>query len=344
MKKNYPHGGGTPDFPCRFDVSANVNPFGPPDEVVTAVKNAAAGIGSYPDAHCRALRAKAAEVFGVPAENLLFGNGAAELIYAFAHTLPRGSRALTVEPTFCEYRTACAAAGVVTDGFKLDASNGFEPGAKIAYAAGKGYSAVFMCTPNNPTGVLASPETVSSVAAVGVPFLCDLSFIGLCRDPDIYDLPAMVRKYPNAVFLRSFTKSFAMPGIRLGCAICGDETLLERMSEQTQCWNVSSVAQEAGIAALGRVDHVIRCAETLNAERERLARVISETGVKVFRSDANFLLCRHDHPVAELLAAKGIKVRDCSNFFGLDGSYFRVAVRNRFENDELAKALKEVLK
>lgn len=344
IKANNPHGGDVYTNRGRIDFSANINPFGPPERIKTALEDALRSCAVYPDAYCRALVRATELAKGLPRGSVLFGNGAAELIYSFAYALPAGTRALVVEPAFCEYSLALAAAGAEAKRCVLSAEDGFASRAEDILSCAKGCGALFVCTPGNPTGALLEPAALEKLAQSGKRVLCDISFLDFARGGDIYRTAGMIKEYPNIVFLYSYTKSFAIPGVRLGAAVCGDAEFLEAMAGKTQCWNVSVPAQAAGLAALECGEWLKESAARIRAERERFSAALVSAGAKVYKSEANFLLVQTKKPAVRALAEKGITVRDCSGFFGLNDRFFRAAVRGKEDNDLLAAALTEVLK
>ena len=388
INKKSPHGGDIYERPEALDFSANINPYGPPEKVREAMRDSIERANDYPDPYCRKLREKTALSKGVPADSILFGNGAAELIYQFAYALPKGKAALIVSPTFCEYEAALYAAGVGAEHFLLPSGNGFVPDdvwvkelvrwisksenmekmvskneitqerlTKNRIAAKNiaprrvlendipegEIDTVFVCSPNNPTGIMLPPEMIERIADTGVRVFCDLSFLDFSDKKEIYDIPDLIRRYPNIVFLFSFTKSFAIPGIRLGCAVCSDRDFLERMSEKAQCWNVSVIAQAAGIAALDCGEWLEESVEKIKAEREYLFMELGDCGLRIYESSANFLLLYSERNLVKALSGKGIQVRDCSDYVGLSEGFFRVAVRKREENERLIRAVREII-
>ena len=186
-------------------------------------------------------------------------------------------------------------------------------------------------------------EMIERIADTGVRVFCDLSFLDFSDKKEIYDIPDLIRRYPNIVFLFSFTKSFAIPGIRLGCAVCSDRDFLERMSEKAQCWNVSVIAQAAGIAALDCGEWLEESVEKIRTERDFLRTELAGSGLKVYESRANFLLLYSERNLVKALSEKGVQVRDCSDYVGLSEGFFRVAVRKREENERLIRAVREII-
>ena len=338
-----PHGGDVYTNKVRMDFSANLNPAGTPREVTEALIKAAQSCGAYPDPYCAALREKIARYEGVSGESVLCGNGAAELIYAFAYALPKGEKALIVSPTFCDYEAALAAAGIEAEHYVLSEKDGFRVTDALPDADIAKYGAVFLCSPNNPTGFTVDAGIVRALAQTGVRLFLDLCFLDLTDEPDKYDVPALLRDFPNVAVLRAFTKSFAMAGVRLGYLLCADGAFLTEMSKKTQCWNVSSLAQAAGVAALDCGNWLRGSVKEIHREREKLAEGLRALGVRVYPGEANFLLLYSETDLYGELLQRGVLIRDCSNYVGLRKGFYRIAVRTPEENAALLTAVKEAL-
>ena len=345
LNEKSPHGGDVyANRSVTLDFSANVNPFGMPDPVRDALRRAADACVPYPDPYCTELREKLALAEGVPARQILVGSGAAELIYQFAYSLPRERPVLLTAPTFCEYERALRAAGVPFEYYLMKPSDGYRLTDDLLTLDLTRFGAVILCSPNNPTGITAGPEIVEAVAATGVRLFCDLCFLDLTSAPGRYGVPSLLARRPNVLVLRAFTKSFAMAGVRLGYALCADTAFLAVMAEKTQCWNVSTLAQKAGIAALDCRPWLDDCVRRIAEEREALAAGLRSLGTVVFPGEANYLLFRTDPDIPAKLLARGILVRDCSDYVGLGAGFVRVAVRTRAENERLLNELSEVLR
>lgn len=347
MDKNNPHGGDIYGRKIALDFSANVNPFGTPQAVRQAVFDAAQGVSAYPDAYCRALRRALSAHEGVPYEMIICGNGAADLIYSFAYAVRRERPACSVlipQPTFSEYETAACAAGLAVRSYLLREERGFAPDEEILSQINEETGAVFLCTPNNPTGILCSPATIRGLAetcrAVGARLFLDCCFLDLSDEPDSYEIPRFVRDFPNVFVLRAFTKSYGMAGLRLGYGLCADGGFLDEMSACAPCWNVSGIAQAAGIAALSCGEELLRFRALIAEERPYLAGALSALGFEVFPGTANFLFFRAPGTLADALAAVGILIRSCENYRGLGAGYYRIAVRTHEENVRLIAAAK----
>ncbi len=338
-----PHGGDIYDAAPEADFSASLNPRRMPEPVRRALLASVEKCVFYPDPYCRELRAAIGKFEGVPEGSILCGAGASELLYQYAAALPEGGPALIVAPAFSEYASALKAAGRGVEYHVLTGENGFRLTGDILKRDLSRYCAVFVCSPANPTGVTVEPELIRAIAETGVRLLLDLCFLDLTGRPGRYGIPSLLAEFPNVAVLRSPTKSFAIPGARLGYMLSSDAGLLERISRRGQCWNVSVPAQMAGVAAMGCGEWLRASVKEITAERERLFAGLQELGLTVYPGEANFLLLYSDAELLTPLAQRGIAVRDCSNFVGLDRGYYRVAVRTREENDRLLAALREVL-
>ena len=344
LNEKNPHGGDIYTHKILLDFSANINPFGIPETVRKAAVDAIDDCTAYPDPYCRVLRKRLSEGERVPEEWVLCGNGAADLIYSFAYSLPKHRPVLIVSPTFSEYETALSAAGIKADHFMLSEHNGFVLDDSILNVDFSKYSTLFVCTPNNPTGITVRPELIEKLAETGIKLFCDMCFMDLTVSPQLYDVPVLLQKYPNLVVLKAFTKSFAIPGLRLGYVLCSDRELMAAMAEKAPCWNVSIPAQAAGCTALSCKDWLSDCVRKIEEERERVAGELKSMGLKVYTGEANFLLIYSEKDLYSGLLERGILVRDCSNYKGLQKGFIRIAIRRKEENDQLLDAMREVLK
>ena len=327
----------------QLDFSVNTNPLGLPGAIKQALSARADEFVRYPDPHCRALCAAIAQAEGVPPEWVLCGNGAADLIFRLGLAVkPR--RALVCAPTFSEYERSLAQTGCEITRHKLAESDGFALTERILADIEPGVDMIFLCQPNNPTGRLISADLLAEIlrraqgiGAVAVVDECFLDFTGGLSCKSL--LPVMDR----LIVLKAFTKIYAMAGLRLGYLLCANADLRGRIVEAGACWSVSVPAQIAGEAALTLADWKADARRLIEAERAYLAGAMQELGVAVYPSDANFLLCKSDSPLYDTLLAKGILIRACGNFKGLDERFFRVAVRTHDDNVCLIEAIKEVI-
>lgn len=346
------HGGDWAGFEAEYgrpplDFSANVSPLGVPEGVQRAIAEAASGADRYPDPLCRALTGALAEAEGLPGTWILCGNGAADLIWRMAAAL-RPRRALLLAPTFAEYEAALGSVGCQVDRYTLSEGMDFTPDAEILQAITATTGIVFLCEPNNPTGRTTPMPLLEQILArcnaVGAVLVVDECFGNFLDDPREHTLVPQLARHPRLVLLKAFTKLYAMAGVRLGYALCSDPALLAGLRAAGSPWSVSSLAQAAGIAALRETDYVRRVQELIRCQRPLLEQGLRQLGLRVVPGQANYLLFRSPVPLAEPLRRRGILLRSCGNYPGLDDSWYRTAVRTEGENRRLLTALAEVLR
>lgn len=329
-----------------LDFSANISPLGVPKGVQEALRKAAAQADRYPDPLCRELREALSEREGVPAAHILCGSGAADLIFRAVLAL-RPKRALVTAPTFAEYAAALESAGCAVLCHPLRAEEDFRIRADFLDAIVPGIDLVFLCEPNNPTGVTTEPALLLRILErcreTGTRVVVDECFIDFLDDPEAHTLKGALQKFSNLLILKAFTKLYGMAGVRLGYALCADTGFLERMRLAGQPWEVSSLAQSAGLAALKETDYVWAVRELTAAERPWLANRLRGLGLRVIPGEANYLLFQSETPMCEPLRQRGILLRSCGNYIGLDNTWYRAAVRIREDNQRLVAALEEVL-
>lgn len=329
----------------RLDYSSSINPLGTPKKAIAAVKMSANSlVQTYPDPECRELKKSLSRYLGIDSEWFTLGNGAIEIIYWFAHTTTsvRG-RVVIPTPTFCEYEVASQKVGaevtlVPLNNFDLDTD-------KIIEKA-RGANAVFLCNPNNPTGMLATKQIMKIIENIdsSTKILLDECFIELADNPEANTMIDQISEFDNLVILRSLTKSFGLAGLRVGYSVC-NPTLAKRLSTNKIPWNVNSLAQVAGVAALRERRCLSKARALIKKERRFLHDNIEKLeSFHPIRSDSNFFLVhlqgRNSTQFRDrLLKKSGVLVRDCSTFTGMGAQYIRIAIKKHSENVLLLKAL-----
>lgn len=345
------HGGDWAGYRAEFgrdalDFSANVSPLGLPAGVAAAITNALPTADRYPDPLCRELRAALAGAEGVPADWILCGNGAADLIFRLALAV-RPRRALLPAPTFAEYEAALQTVGCAVQRVFLREENEFAVTEEFIDAVTPETDIVFLCQPNNPTGQVTSPALVERLvrrcAECGAVLVVDECFLDFLPDRDAWTAKQLLRDAPQLIILKAFTKLYAMAGVRLGYALCGDATLLEKMRGAGQPWAVSSLAQAAGLAALQETAYAGAVRALIAEQRPRMAAGLRALGLRVMDGQANYLLFRATPDLGEKLRRRGAVVRSCANYPGLDAAWYRTAVRTAEENTRLLQIMGEIL-
>lgn len=338
------HGGDIYSREIKLDFSANLNPSGMPESVKNALINSMSEWESYPDPLCRELRCALSEYENFPAENIVCGNGAADLIYRLVSAV-NPKKAVITAPSFSEYEKALTENKTEITRYYLLEKSDFILDEGILNVLDGSVDMLFLCSPNNPTGQLV-PEKILKAAAEkclenNIVFICDECFLPFVTDSKCKS----IRRFMNEkiVILKAFTKIYAMAGLRLGYALFGDKKLAEKVQNTGQYWSVSTPAQLAGIAALQEKDYIEKTVELIKKEREFLMAELIKFGFKVFNSEANFIFFRCEFPLDEVLLKEKIAVRNCSNYEGLSEGYYRIAVRNHEENTMLISAVRRCL-
>lgn len=341
----YVHGGDIYRNRVTLDFSVNVNPLGTPEAVRTAVRQAADNLSAYPDPYCSQLRERLAAVLHTSEDWILCGNGAAELIYQLTAAL-RPAQALLPVPSFADYETALKAAGCVPAFLPLLREEGFLLTKRILPAITRETGLVMLCSPNNPTGRRIDRVLLERILErcrdTGTWLFLDECF-GDLADPPAPSLADALRPGDRVFLLKAFTKTYAITGLRLGYAICPHPEMTGRICHSSQPWNVSSLAQAAGIAALDCPEWPEKARQLITREKNYLYRELRGLGIFVLPGDANYLLLSGVPQLFERLLKKGILIRNCENYRGLTTGDFRIAVRTHEENKALIETIREVI-
>lgn len=337
------HGGDIYRNEVELDVSINVNPLGMPERVREALLQAVKDCTKYPDPEVERLTRSVRKAIGIKETSILFGNGASELFQAVMHTI-RPGKVLIPVPSFYgyEYATRCVDSEIHYYGMKKE--NGYSLDETIFAELEKGVDLVFLANPNNPTGCLIDGNLLERVIRYcrekQIYVVLDECFIEFCEE-GVSMLPKL-KEYPNLILVRAFTKIFAIPGVRIGYLLSENVALVEKIKCHLPEWNISTFAEAAGVACASETDFIDRTKAFLKEERAFLAEGLKKAGFVVYNGAANFLLVQTEIPLYEELLRRKILVRDCSNFRGLGQGFYRIAVKNREENEKLLERIGEI--
>ncbi|WP_192036435.1 threonine-phosphate decarboxylase CobD [Halomonas sp. YLGW01] len=333
---------GLPAEQPLIDFSANLNPLGPPAWLGDWLAGAAGRLAHYPTPDDDAPAKAIAECNGLAPEQVLVTNGGAEAIY-LAAALHAGGRALIVEPTFSEYRLACAHYGLSVESMALCGET-FELDVDEAEQAMANASVLFLCRPNNPTGTLVPRASLERLLArgreTGTTLVVDEAFVDFS---DAEPLTPLLATAPNLVLLRSLTKLYDLPGLRLGYLLGAPERVARARGLQMP-WSVNALALGLVSPLLADADYLARTHDWLSGVRPGLPEAVRTLGYAVPATQANFfLLDGKDAAEAEALFAfllrRGLLARHTHNFPGLDGRWLRLALRDGPDNVRLLEAL-----
>jgi threonine-phosphate decarboxylase len=335
--------GGAHASDSLIDFSVSTNPFGPPPEVLEAYHKASATIASYPEPYAATLTGAIAGHLGVMPGNVLAGNGSIQLIYLIARVL-RPKRPFIVIPTFSEIANSLLILGATPASIRLRRERDFQLDTRdIDDVLAHGADALFLGRPNSPTGSMLDLVDVAAIAGRCAHHRCwcviDEAFIEFADEPT--SAVVLVKQYPRLIVIRSMTKLYAIPGLRLGYMV-GSSEIVAELGRALEPWSVSGPAAAVGLACLAQPDRwrdEIR--NTLRVERTYLEQQLGMLPeFTVFPSKANFLMFEVSRPEAFTLhlLQHGIMVRDLASLPGAGPGLFRIAVRSRADNDRLIEA------
>ncbi len=334
-----------------IDLSANINPFGPPQGVWESLNESLKEIVSYPDPECLALRTALASHLELPLEEIMVGNGAGELIFTIVNALKPRKVAIPL-PTFSEYERAARSVGAEVCYITLGAEgwNGCHLTKEQWSETLKDCDLLFLCSPHNPTGSVLQQEAFAQIlklcAEMDCKILFDESFFDFLPPGQYTSARSYLRNYKHLIVLYSLTKFYSIPGLRLGAAFA-ERSLLAQFEGFRDPWSVNALAQKAGISALKDQKYSDEVRNKIEASRSYFYHEFEAACfnyLRIYPSAVNFALLKVlDSSISELipyLGKRGILVRDCRNFAGLQGDFIRVAIKDIPAMQKLIEGLK----
>ena len=329
-----------------IDFSSNITPLGIPNSVKLIIKKNLDKIQFYPDPKSENVISSLEKYTHLSKSNIIVGNGAIEILYNFCFAfLSKTTKVLIHVPTFQEYETAVKLSNCKISYFKsLNLSTNIDSFISQIPKSG----CIFLCNPNNPTGELLSKKELLSIIIVAkklktIVFI-DECFIELVPKSN-ESVISYVKKYDNLFILRSLTKSFGLPGLRIGYA-CGSQQIIKILQKIKIPWSVNSLAQDAANAVIKNTSYLKKSNIIIKKELKYLEDNISIlNGFECISSSTNFILIKTKYDSTKLqtkLLKNKILIRDCKNFRGLDNHYIRIAVKSHKDNVKLVKALEKI--
>ena len=351
------------------DFSANINPLGPSQRGLDALNAQLRYISHYPDATNDDVLNAIADTYGMDKHQIIVGNGAAELLYAICR-LPGYTGAFVPAPGFSEYKEALEASKIpVRDIFyrPREDDNG-KPYFEVPYLALETFAAelkgqdgriiVFLGNPNNPDGTLLDKDHIRTVASMlkdaNSLLVIDESFIDFVGNDPLQDnehsMRSLVNEFDNIIVVHSFTKFYAVPGLRIGAAFA-NKTLITQLQQYIPSWSVNTLAQAYTKAALNDVDYIKLTKQELNEERAFMYNALDALeGVTVYPPSTNFILFQVNQEgitanyINEELKKYNMIVRNCDSYVGLTNHWVRIAIKDHETNIKLVDKLTDILK
>lgn len=351
---NNNHGGDIYKYNNILDFSANVNPLGTPKSVKAAIIDSLDNISAYPQMYCDILRMKIAQYYNnyfdmadnaIDSNNIICGNGAADLIYRYALAI-KPSSAAVISPCFSEYEEALMCAGCENiDHYMLDTDD-FTVKNDILKVLDSKVDVIFLCNPNNPTGIVIPSDIICGIVdrceKNNIKIFIDECFLDFLENDKELSYIKKIKQHKKIFILRAFTKIYAMAGIRLGYGITADCELIESMYRNGAPWNVSTAAQAAGIAALKEEDYIRKTRQLIHKEKNYIYQEFDKLGIKYWKGAADYIFFKSYDDIKEALIKDNILIRDCSNYYNLTSGYYRIAVKKHEDNVRLINALKNI--
>lgn len=353
MAGTHKHGGNPVDDLLRFnlperkiiDFSVNLNPLGMPGIITKNWGSLIRVAQNYPDIEGRGIADFYTYKTGIPASEFLAGNGSAELIYLIPRVL-RFKKVLIPEPSFYDYKRASVLAGAKVAGLPIDPGSNFSfPSVRELKNIIGECDAVWIGRPNNPTAGMCPKDTILELAAQFPEkyFIIDEAFIQFVDNWKEESLISSER-LPNILIIHSFTKFYAVAGLRMG-GVIGHRDTINNLKECKEPWSINGIAEKVALLLMDCEDYENASKEYVSRERKRIFNILNEIDrVTTFPSCANFFLCRWEKTknlddLIEYLLMNGIYIRDCRNFPGLEDNYFRFGIRSAVDNNILMSLL-----
>jgi len=369
MDEHGQHGGNVREMAQKWgldeadilDFSANINPLGMPASLKQAIVNRLDLAESYPDPEYQRLHARLARHHHCPASWILAGNGATELIFDLASLL-RHKTVLLLTPGFGEYRRALQWMDYQLEEYPLVEEDDFRPDQRLLAALRPGIDCVFLCTPNNPTGQLIETSLLLAVAQrceqLSIMLVVDEAFMDFI--PDGVSLTDHLARFSQVFVLRSLTKFYAIPGLRLGYMVSSNTATMARLRQRRPPWTLNAFAALAGEILLDDRDYQQATWRWLEQEQAILTAGLHRIPqLRVWQPTANYIFFRCLCPTLDLQAALlspdvttgGAEtitplprplIRSCANYPGLNGDFYRVAIKGPEDNQLLLHELQRV--
>lgn len=329
-----------------IDFSVNINPLGVSEKVIKKVHEVLGDIIKYPEIDGKSTRNIIAEKLDFKSEEIILGNGATELIYLFARAI-KPKKVLIIQPTFNEYKRAFKLneATVVNFINKWEDDFDIDIDSLILKIRNEKPKVLVLCNPNNPTGGQIKLNKLKIILEelnkINSYMLLDESFIDFSENKS---LESLINNY-NIFILRSMTKYYAIPGLRLGFGL-GNKKLIDLLNAYKEPWTINSLSLSIVESLLDDYEYINKTKEWYVKEKEYLYQEIKKLDkIKIYESDTNFFICKLENSKSkelnDFLLNEKIYIRTCEDFIGLDETFFRIAVKNHYDNVKLIESLRE---
>ncbi|TCO79500.1 threonine-phosphate decarboxylase CobD [Marinisporobacter balticus] len=332
-----------------IDFSANINPLGVPKSFKKALVENMDVIENYPDPEYNTLIEDIATYHGLEKEYITVGNGATEVIFSMISNL-KPKKSLILAPTFLEYERALLRSGSYVNYYYLKEENNFQVDEQFLEAIDEKLDLVVICNPNNPTSQLIGREEMTKILECckkkNINLMIDEAFTDFVDDPNSVSMMPFIKDYDNLYIIKALTKFYALAGLRIGYGITVNVNLLEKIKDHKEPWTINSYAAMAGMVLKDK-DYIKESRAWILSERAYFYDALKKIDkIKVYKPASNYILFQllnEKKDIREALLQKKILIRSCNNYKNLDPSFYRIAIKNREQNEKFINAFKEVL-
>ena len=325
-----------------IDFSASINPYGIDPNLKDILKESIDILVHYPNQDYSEIKALINRKHDVSEESIYLGNGANSIIFRLFSIFDKELNICIPTPSFETYRLAAESVSANIVYYDM---NRFKITNEIFDILSDNIDVLVLTNPNNPTGYLIEEELLQRLLeyckAENIFVLLDECFLEFVLDGEKYSQISNLSKYTNLAILRSLTKLYAFPGLRFGYLLTENKKIIENLKKITPSWDINTLALEA--AKFSLTQDMSQVVLKIQKEKSILLKNLKSVGIEVFDSKANFLLCRYKKNLSNALLNQGVIVRDCSDYRGMDDTYFRVAVRTNSDNMILFENIKELI-
>lgn len=333
------------------DFSANINPLGISKNALDQLKYSFEDILNYPDPEYTELLNSISEFENIEKERIILGNGAIECIFLLGEHL-KSKHTLLLAPTFVEYERAFSKYNSKISFYNLKEENKFDLNVEsliknIEENREIPIDTVVICNPNNPTGRLTPKNELKKLLDYcnenSIKLVMDEAFVDFTEDEELNSMKEYL-SYSNLIILKSLTKFFAIPGLRLGYLLTSNKKILEDIKSNRIPWVINCMASSIAINSLKDLEYIKRSKECVIKNRLFLMKELLEIkNIIVLKGEANYLLLKSSINLKEKLSKYNIMIRTCDNYRNMPVGYYRIAVKDEISNNKLIDCLNEII-
>lgn len=339
-----------------IDFSANISPFPIDEKIRQRIYSSIDELMFYPETQYGYIYKKLAGLHKINKNSIRLGNGAIDIIYKLANFFsilslknPKKTKVLIVEPSFSEYSKAFKTyENIDLLFYDMDEEN-LRLDEHIINILNEDILAVFVCNPNNPSSTLVDKNILDKMLKIckekNIYLVLDECFMDFISNEEKFTCLYNIKDNKKLIILRSFTKLFSIAGLRFGYVLSSNEEVLNSLDKLSPQWNINTPALRAATEACSLYEHIkTKNINFIEKERLYLVEELKKFDIKIYKSEANFILFRANNKYEDLenyLFKKRILIRSCSNYRKLDKRYYRIAIREHKDNVKLIESLKE---